>query len=147
MKVRTLKDLATAINAMGTGYTATVQSSWTSTDRDIPGTRLRHPGKGRKGTKLTVTSPTGEVVIRCDTSETTPVYMAVVEAKRLFGAKLDLDPGEVYQPGTQVRVVSSYNLAANITEIVGKPDKVTGYNITLRNGHTSQVEPWEILPS
>jgi hypothetical protein len=52
---------------------------YASTDRDIPGTRLRHPGKGRKGSLLVVrkkSAPselgggTGSVVFRHNAAET-----------------------------------------------------------------------------
>jgi hypothetical protein len=144
MKVRTLKDRAAAINAMGNGYTATAEKSWSSTDTHIVGTRLRRPGKGRNGTKISVKDPAGKVVISYDTSETTPVYMAVMEAKRLFGNKLDLDPGEIFEVGTAVRVVSNFNLAAHVVAIVMKGAKVKHYDIKFRNGHPSKAQPWEL---
>lgn len=144
MKVRTFKDLAAAINAMGNGFTATAEKSWTSTDTQIVGTRLRRPGKGRRGTKIIVKDSAGKVVISYDTSETTPVYMAVMEARRLFGKKLDLDPGEIFEVGTPVRVVSNWNLAAHVVAIVMKGKKVKHYDIKFRNGHPGKAEPWEL---
>jgi hypothetical protein len=51
------------------GYSATVTNSWSSTDRKIPGTRLRHPGKGRRGNRLLVRRGT-ETVVDHDASET-----------------------------------------------------------------------------
>jgi hypothetical protein len=35
-------------------YAATVEQGYCNTDRNIRGTRLRHPGKGRYGNKLVV---------------------------------------------------------------------------------------------
>jgi hypothetical protein len=146
MKVRTFKDLATAINAMGNGFTATTEKSWTSTDTKIVGTRLRHPGKGRKGTKLILKNPAGEVVDTWDTSETTPVYVAIMEAKRLFGTKLDLDPAEVFEVGSQVRIVSNFNLAATVISVfLTKAGKARLYDIKYRNGVVRAAKPWEVM--
>ena len=82
-----LKDLVKYVNmflAQSLGVTATLRTSWSSTDRPVPGTRLRHPGRGRTGRKLEVfndaampfplpwggTAKKGEVVFSHDSSET-----------------------------------------------------------------------------
>lgn len=49
-----LKKLAEIINADGR-FTAKIERGYCNTDRKIPGTRLRHPGKGREGNRLIVT--------------------------------------------------------------------------------------------
>jgi hypothetical protein len=48
---------------------AEVERSFTSTDRQIPGTRLRHVGKGRSGNRLIVRD-LGAEVLRHDSSGT-----------------------------------------------------------------------------
>ena len=85
--IRTLKDLARAINGLDNGYQATVQSSWSNTDRRKPrGQRYRtHIGKGRKGLRIKVRSPDGVVVLDHDTSETYRTVREAVElAQKLF---------------------------------------------------------------
>lgn len=56
MKGQTLKQLARLIEAAFPDLVATAEPGrgYCNTDRDIPGTRLRRPGKGRTGTLLTV---------------------------------------------------------------------------------------------
>jgi hypothetical protein len=49
-----LRQMADFINDRFPEWRARVESCQVSTDRKIPGTRLRHPGKGRYGNKLTV---------------------------------------------------------------------------------------------
>ena len=44
------------------GYQARIEPGFCNTDRKIPGTRLRHPGKGRRGNKLVVTKNGVEVL-------------------------------------------------------------------------------------
>jgi hypothetical protein len=51
----TLKRLAAFINANPKmGLRATVEQGYASTDRKISGTRLRRPGKGRKGSRIKI---------------------------------------------------------------------------------------------
>lgn len=52
-KAPRLKAIADWINA-NTTMVATIERTSVSTDRSIPGTRLRHPGKGRTGNLLKV---------------------------------------------------------------------------------------------
>lgn len=145
MKVTNLKHLAAAINAMGNGYTAVAEKSWCSTDTKIAGTRLRRAGKGRTGLKLTVKDPKGEVVLSCDTSHTTPLYSALEDAIRLFGDKIDLDPGELYAVGEYVRIIDFGSLYGTIVAVVMK-NKTTAkrYKVKLRNDHITEVAPWRI---
>lgn len=49
-----LKQLAAFINEWIPHLEATVRSTTVSTDRNIAGTRLRHPGRGRQGNELVV---------------------------------------------------------------------------------------------
>jgi hypothetical protein len=53
-----IHQLAAFINEKLPGYRATVQPWKTSTDRKIPGSRLRWPGKGRQGYRLEVEDTT-----------------------------------------------------------------------------------------
>jgi hypothetical protein len=65
-----LAQIATLVNEhFPKGYTAEVISSWSSTDRKIPGTRQRHPGKGRRGNRLFVRL-NGALLVDHDSSET-----------------------------------------------------------------------------
>lgn len=65
-----LEEIATLVNEhFPKGYSAEVTRSWSSTDRKLTGTRLRHPGKGRRGNRLVVKRGT-EVVVDHDSSET-----------------------------------------------------------------------------
>lgn len=54
MKARRLKTIAAWINENRPELRATIEPWTESTDRKIPGTRLRHQGKGRKGYRLHV---------------------------------------------------------------------------------------------
>lgn len=65
-----LEEIAAIVtNHFPKGYSAEVVSSWSSTDRKLTGTRLRHPGKGRRGNRLVVKR--GPVVlVDHDSSET-----------------------------------------------------------------------------
>ena len=145
MKIRTLKDLAAAINAMGNGHTAIVNKSWTSTDTKIAGTRLRRPGRGRKGLKLEVKGPTGEVVLRADTSYGTSLYDAASDAVRLFGKKLDLDPGELFAVGDYVRILDFGPLYGDVVAVkMQNKTRAKHYQVKLRNDHITTVEPWRV---
>lgn len=62
-----IKTLAERIRAAG--YVAEVSKTSESTDRHIPGTRLRHEGKGRRGNLLTVRKD-GKVVFVHNSAET-----------------------------------------------------------------------------
>jgi hypothetical protein len=66
------------------GYLALTEKSWTSTDTKIAGTRFRRQGKGRRGTKIIVKDPRGVEVMKYDTSETTPVQVAIETAIKFF---------------------------------------------------------------
>lgn len=69
---RTLKAIAAEINATpALGLRAECQSSRSSTDSPIPGTRLRNVGKGRKGLQILVwLVRNGKLVCDVDTSQT-----------------------------------------------------------------------------
>lgn len=68
---RRLKTIALEINfVLGPhGYVAKIVEGYCNTDRKIPGTRLIHPGKGRRGNRLIV-HKNGEVVFDHNASET-----------------------------------------------------------------------------
>jgi hypothetical protein len=66
-----LATLAGAINQKMNGkFFASIEPGFCNTDRKIPGTRLRHPGKGRRGNKLVVRNRKGEIVLTHDSAET-----------------------------------------------------------------------------
>lgn len=91
MAIRTLKGLARVINALDNGYRATVEPSWSSTDRPkARGVRYRtHTGKGRRGLRIKVWSPKGLVVLDHDSSQTYRTVREAVElAQKLFGEAL-----------------------------------------------------------
>jgi hypothetical protein len=68
---RSLKTIAREINDRVPGLTAEVVKSWSSTDRKIPGSRIRIPGKGRHGNRLIVrVERTRRVLLDHDASET-----------------------------------------------------------------------------
>ncbi len=54
MKARRLKTIARWINESLPGYRAEIREGYRNTDRKIPGTRLRHEGRGRWGNVITV---------------------------------------------------------------------------------------------
>ncbi len=54
MKARRLKTLAEEINRLFPVFIATIEAGFCNTDRKITGTRLRRPGKGRRGNRLVV---------------------------------------------------------------------------------------------
>ena len=64
-----LNQLAAIINATGK-YVARIEEGYCNTDRKIPGTRLRHPGKGRYGNRLIVTDQRGKVMLDHNAAET-----------------------------------------------------------------------------
>lgn len=145
MKVRTLGDLAVAINRIGNGYLALTEKSWTSTDTKIAGTRFRRQGKGRRGTKIIVKDPNGVEVMKYDTSETTPVQVAIETAIKFFGAALDLDPGELFAVGEYVRVIDFGPLYGTIVKVkMRDKTRAKSYEVKLRNGHVKTTEPWRI---
>ena len=66
-----LKTLANIINHYTDKYRAYIEEGYFNTDRKIPGTRLRSPGKGRYGNKLVVfDTKTGNVVFTHNAAET-----------------------------------------------------------------------------
>jgi hypothetical protein len=90
MKIRTLRDLGKAIEALNTDHQVSVTKSWSSTDRKIPGTRLRHVGKGRHGLRIEVFDQAGKCVLYHDTSETyRTVCEAVLKANKIFGTDFE----------------------------------------------------------
>ena len=66
---RRLKTIAKWINENMPGYQAEIAEGYCNTDRDIPGTRLRRPGKGRYGNKLIVKKG-DQVIFRHNSAET-----------------------------------------------------------------------------
>lgn len=66
----TVKQMADYINAMSHEFTAHIQESWSSTDRQLGGSRLRSPGLGKDGVRLTVHNENGDEIFHHDTSET-----------------------------------------------------------------------------
>jgi hypothetical protein len=52
------------------GWRCVLEEGWCNTDRQIPGTRLRHPGKGRHGTRLLVYRPDGSLALDHNSAET-----------------------------------------------------------------------------
>lgn len=76
-----LKTLAAIINADGK-FTATIVEGHCNTDRKIPGTRMRHPGKGRVGNRLIVKDKKGNVVLDHNAAETYRHNGEVVEWMR-----------------------------------------------------------------
>jgi len=58
------------INEHIPGYTAKIVEGYCCTDRKIPGTRLRHAGKGRTGNRIIVTNPCDVVVLDHNSAET-----------------------------------------------------------------------------
>lgn len=85
---RRLSTIAKWINDNVPELTATLESSWSNTDRKIPGTRLRHPGKGRKGHRLVVCRH-GAEVFRHDSSQT---YRSNDETEDWLRRYLESDP-------------------------------------------------------
>lgn len=69
-KIRLAK-LARLINALGNGFQATIEKSFTSTDRKPLGCRyITKKGKGRTGTRIIIRDPQGVVVLDHDSAET-----------------------------------------------------------------------------
>jgi hypothetical protein len=64
--------MAKAINEKaGKKFFAVIEAGFCNTDRKIPGTRLRHPGKGRNGNRLIVKDrKTGKIVLDHNGAET-----------------------------------------------------------------------------
>ena len=68
---RRLKTIAKWINEWMSqdGYRAEIVEGYCNTDRKIPGTRLKHPGKGRWGNRIIV-KKNGKVVLDHNSTET-----------------------------------------------------------------------------
>jgi hypothetical protein len=154
MQHRTLAELARSINALDNGYVATCAKSHSSTDSQIPGTRLRRQGKGRNGNRLIVKDPKGAVVLDHDTSET---YRNVMEAEdqavRLFGKALDVGPTEILKVDDEVRVTGQFmRVEGRILEVVMKSKKVVRHYVVqwftprTRRGGTPSVRTSEFEP-
>lgn len=94
-----LRTLAPIFNQKVRGYTATVRETWASTDRKIAGTRLRHPGKGRKGWAITILNAQKEVFFNYDTSRSS--YGSQKEA----AAQIAEFWGEFWLPGVEPQVL------------------------------------------
>lgn len=68
---RTLRQVAAFINANPKlGLRAEVERGFASTDRKIRGTRLRHPGKGRWGSRIKVYDENGALLLDHNNAET-----------------------------------------------------------------------------
>ena len=68
---RRLKAIARWINYNLPEFRAEITRGYCSTDRKIPGTRLRHPGKGREGNRLIIYDrETNKVVLDHNSAET-----------------------------------------------------------------------------
>lgn len=68
---RRLATIAREINESVDGLSAKIERGYCDTDRKIPGSRLRWPGKGRHGNRLIVThEATGRVVMDHNAAET-----------------------------------------------------------------------------
>lgn len=65
----TLKKMADFISSV-LGHRTAISKSYTNTDTNIAGTRLRRLGRGRRGNKIEVFGDNGEVIFRHDSSET-----------------------------------------------------------------------------
>lgn len=90
MKAPTLKQLADQINREFPDLIAIVYPAnhplggWCSTDRKITGTRLRRPGRGRRGSRLIVsprirTGNPGQIVFEHNAAETYRTNQEVVD--------------------------------------------------------------------
>ena len=84
MKARRLSTLAEAINKSGK-FLAMVEPGYCNTDRDISGTRLRRPGKGRRGNRIIVRDLAGKIVLDHNAAET---YRYNGEVERWIKEKL-----------------------------------------------------------
>lgn len=78
---RTHRQLAQYVNRTFPKLIAIVVQSYSNTDRKLPGTRLIHPGKGRRGLRLTVMTRDSRhtVLFEHDMSET---YRSHDEARK-----------------------------------------------------------------
>lgn len=90
-RIRNLRDLANAINALDCDYTATVESWTSSTDTKIAGTRLRRAGKGRRGLRIYVKDASGKTVIDHRNSETYRHTFEAVDRAVALMPQLKLD--------------------------------------------------------
>jgi hypothetical protein len=143
MRIRTLRDLARAINDLDNGYEATVEKSWSNTDTKLAGTRLRTEGKGRDGLRIKVRDPKGEVILDHDTSETyRTVREAVREAVNLFGINADPD---LIPIGATVRVYGLYRLTyGTVKSVKMESGRAQKYGVRLHGKNRSEeVFPFE----
>jgi len=91
-KAPRLTALAKAINEKVPGVVARVQEAYVNTDRKIPGSRLRSPGKGRHGNRLFVWDSDSVVVIDHNSAET---YRTNAEAAE----QVEKLWGRIWEPG------------------------------------------------
>ena len=66
----TIKKLAALIKVARPKWRVEVDRGFYSTDRKIPGTRLRHSGKGRWGSKILVWDERGSCILCHNNAET-----------------------------------------------------------------------------
>lgn len=107
MMARRLSTIAKYINENWPGFTAKVEKSWASTDRKIKGSRLRWPGKGRTGNRLTVLDPSGTKVLDHNAAET---YRSNDEVERWI-EKVEAAKGGIYDrlkylPGQEAKRIA-----------------------------------------
>jgi len=96
---RRLKTIAKYINENLPGLTATVNSSWSSTDQKAAGYRyITNPGKGRSGNRLKVFSQ-GTLVFDHDSSKTYRTNDEVEQWLADYEAGKCIDPFWRFSPG------------------------------------------------
>lgn len=160
MRIKSLKDLAKAIEALGGPYTIKLEKAWSSTDTKIAGTRLRRPGRGRTGLRMWVTNDTitpthhpwalpsagqSNVVFDYNTSETyCSLDDAIERALRVFGDKLDVNPEEEIEVGSTVKVTGNSRWATVIAVKRDRSRKVKEYVLRHANGYESPSPPWKV---
>lgn len=105
---QTIKTLADEIRRRWPELDVKVEQGFACTDRKIPGTRLRHPGKGRLGSRIIVRDPTHPVV--------TPGGFTMGE--------LLLDQSPERSPGAGIEPVVSMSSLAGCPETYRQTDEV-----------------------
>lgn len=103
MKRDTIKSLAKEIKVRFPWLRVEVDRGYASTDRDIPGTRLRHPGKGRWGSRIKIYDPRVKALGEWRHGKNQP--LSDFDPRKRFGALvLDHNNAETYRRTSEVRI-------------------------------------------
>lgn len=98
-RARRLKEIAAWINENRPELLATIERGYCNTDRKIPGTRLRHAGRGRWGNRLIVRTRGRQTVVRYNGWGKKPWERVTLDH---YTVVLDHNAAETYRQNSEV---------------------------------------------